>query len=99
MANLQKKSINTPDETRSFEHGKFEILNIDGYTIGKATLEPGWKWSTSVKPIVKTDSCQSNHFIYMLTGRLKVVMNDGTETEVGANETVHVPPGHDAWVV
>ena len=96
----ETKNINTkPDETRKFDKGKIEIATVGGSAIGRFTLEPGWKWSTSVKPLVKTDSCQQQHTGYIISGRMKVKMNDGTETEAGPGDVLSVPPGHDAWIV
>jgi hypothetical protein len=58
------KSLNSPDEVRTFDKGRVEIVNVGGALIGRATFEPGWKWSTCVKPIAKTNSCQSIHCGY-----------------------------------
>jgi mannose-6-phosphate isomerase-like protein (cupin superfamily) len=99
MAEIQKRSFSKPDETRSFEKGHVELISLGGVTFGKATLEPGWKWSTCVKPIAKTESCEAAHLQYLLSGRLHVVMDDGREEEFGPGDVVSVPPGHDAWVV
>jgi len=96
----ETKNINTkPDEIRKFDKGKIEIATVGGSAIGRFTFEPGWKWSTSVKPLVKTDSCQQQHTGYIISGRMKVKMNDGTETEAGPGDVLSVPPGHDAWIV
>ncbi len=99
MANLEAKHVDTADETRSFDKGKMDIVNVTGATIGRATLEPGWKWSECVKPIAGTDSCEVPHTGYVVSGRLHVVMDDGTETEVAAGDAYWIAPGHDAWVV
>ncbi|MBI2183449.1 MAG: cupin domain-containing protein [Thaumarchaeota archaeon] len=99
MAKMRKKNLDSPDETRKLSKGKFEVVTIGGVTVGRGTFQPGWKWSKSVKPIVKTDSCQGNHVGYVVSGKLKVHMDDGSEGEVGQGEAVHIPPGHDAWVV
>lgn len=96
---MQKKSLNRPEETRNFPNGKVELVNLEGVTFGLATFEPGWKWSESVKPIAKTDSCQAPHTNYHLSGRLHVVMDDGTEDEFGPGDIGVIPPGHNAWVV
>ncbi len=96
---IQKKSIRSPEETRTFPKGKVDLVKLEGATFGLATFEPGWKWSESVKPIVKTESCQASHTSYHLSGRLHVKMNDGTEKEFGPGDIGVVPPGHDAWVV
>lgn len=99
MVKMQKKSINNPDETRNFPSGKVEVVKLEGVTFGLATFEPGWKWSESVKPIVKTDSCQAPHTNYHLSGKLHVKMDDGSEEEFGPGDIGVVPPGHDAWTV
>lgn len=82
--------MNSPDETRTFENGT---------TIGRMTLEPGWSWDKCVKPIVKTNSYEAPHTQYMISGRIKVVMDDGSEEEFRPGDTDIVPPGHNAWVV
>lgn len=99
MVKMQKKSIKNPEETRNFPKGKVDLVQLEGVTFGLFTFEPGWKWSESVKPIVKTESCQASHTDYHLSGRLHVVMDDGTENEYGPGDIGVVPPGHDAWVV
>jgi hypothetical protein len=96
---MQKKSLDSPDETRTIEKGKIELVNLGDVTIGRAVLEPGWSWEKSVKPIVKTNSCQQSHTLYTVSGRMKVVMDDGTEDEIGPGDTSIIPPGHNAWVV
>lgn len=93
------KDFKLPDEVRTFEKGKIELLNINGGKVGRLTLEPGWRWSKHVKPIVKTESCEAPHFQYQLSGRLHVAMKDGKEFETEAGEVAWVPSGHDAWVV
>jgi mannose-6-phosphate isomerase-like protein (cupin superfamily) len=90
---------NNPDERRKFTNGKVELANLGDATIGRMTLEPGWKWSKDVKPIANTNSCQLPHTQYVISGRLRVRMDDGTEQECGPGEALYVPPGHDAWVV
>jgi hypothetical protein len=99
MANLQKKSLDNPDEVRKFENGKVEIATLGDVVIGRATLEPGWSWEKCVKPLVKTNSCEAPHTSYIISGRMKVVMDDGTELEGGPGDTAVIPPGHNAWVV
>jgi quercetin dioxygenase-like cupin family protein len=96
---MEKKNIKNPDEVRTCPSGKVELVTISGMTLGKITLEPGWKWSESVKPIVHTVSCMAPHTQYHLSGRLHVVMDDGTEDEFGPGDISTIPPGHDAWVV
>ncbi len=96
---MQKKSLISPDEVRSFELGKVELARVETVTFGRATLQPGWRWSESVKPIVKTEYCEAPHCQYQISGRLRVRMADGSEEEYGPGDVGVVPPGHDAWVV
>ena len=101
MAAMIRKSLNSPDETRSFEKGsgKLELVNTDTGVVGRATFEPGWKWSTHVQPIAGTDSCQAAHVGYFVSGRMKVVMDDGEEMEFVPGDFAVIPAGHDAWIV
>jgi len=96
---LERRSMLHPDEVRSFDKGQVELITIEGVTFGRATLQPGWRWSTSVRPLVKTTSCEAPHLQYHVSGRLHVIMDDGTETEIGPGDVSCIPPGHDAWVV
>jgi hypothetical protein len=98
-AGVETKSLNTPDEVRTFDKGKVDIINIDGRTIGRATFQPGWKWSESVKPLVKTNSCEAPHFQYHVSGTLKIRADDGTEKVCKAGDVSVLGSGHDAWVV
>lgn len=93
------KNFGVPDEVRNFPHGKLELVNVGGAIIGRAILEPGWKWSESVQPLVHTKSCEAPHFQYHLSGRLKVVMDDGTQMECKPGDVSLLPEGHDAWVI
>jgi hypothetical protein len=99
MANTELKHFSKPDEVREFPKGKLELVNIGGSTVGRAKFEPGWRWSTSVKPIAKTDSCLAPHFQYQISGVLHVKMDDGTEFDCKAGDIVNMASGHDAWVV
>jgi len=100
MAELEVKNFDSPDETRPFEgNGQAEVVMLGGHTVGKGTFEPGWKWSENVKPIAKTDSCQVSHLGYVVSGRMKIYMDDGSEGEVGPGDVFAIAPGHDAEVV
>lgn len=94
----QSKSFDQPEETRSFDNGKVDLVEIAGNKVGRARLEPGWKWSEAVKPIVGGDSCQIAHVGYAISGHLHVVMDDGTELDIKAGDAYEIAPGHDAWV-
>ena len=93
------KSFAKPDEVRKFPKGRLELIKIGGSIIGRATLEPGWKWSTCVQPIAKTKSCLAPHFQYHVSGVIMVRMDDGTELECHPGDVSLLPLGHDAWVV
>ena len=101
MAGLVRKSLESPEETRPFEAGtgQMALVNLDAGPVGRATFEPGWQWSKHVKPIAKTESCQASHMGYFISGRMKVVMDDGEEQEFGPGDLMICPPGHDAWTV
>jgi hypothetical protein len=99
MANTETKNLSSPDEIRTFNKGKVELVNIGKGVVGRLTLQPGWRWSTDVKPIAKTEWCEAPHFQYHIAGRLHVVMKDGAEFELGPGEVSFLPSGHDAWVV
>lgn len=94
-----KKNLGEPDEWKSFRKGSLQIVTIGGFTFGLRTLEPGWRWSTEMKPIAKTDSCMTRHLGYVLSGRMAFAMDDGTRLEVGAGDAFEARPGHDAWTV
>ena len=102
ISNAEKatlKSFGKPDEVREFPLGKVELVKINGAVIGRATFQPGWKWSTSVQPIAKTKSCEAPHFQYHVSGTLMVQMDDGTILECKPGDISLLPLGHDAWVV
>jgi hypothetical protein len=99
MARAEQKNFGSPDEIRTFEKGKLELVNMGGGTVGRLTLEPGWRWSQHVKPLAGTEWCEAPHFQYQLSGRLHVVMADGAEFEAGPGDVTALPSGHDAWVV
>ena len=99
MASSEHRSFGEPDETRTFEKGKLDLIGIGGGQVGRLTLEPGWRWSEHVKPLAGTASCEAPHFQYQLSGRLHVVMEDGTELDSVTGDVTAPPSGHDAWVV
>ncbi len=99
MTKVERKDFESPDEVRTFEKGKLEIVNIGGGVVGRLTLEPGWRWSQHVKPIAKTQWCEAPHFQYQVSGRMHIVMADGAEFDTGPGQVVTLPSGHDGWVV
>ncbi len=96
---IQQRSFEAPDEVRRFPNGIVELVRVGAVTMGRGTLAPGFRWSTSLQPIQGTPSCQIHHLQLMLKGRLHVEMDDGESTEFVAGEVMNVPPGHDVWVV
>ena len=94
-----KVNMEEPDETRTAPKMKLQVVTLAGVTFGLRTLEPGWRWSKSVKPLVKTDSCEARHVGYVISGRMGFAMDDGVRLEVGQGEAFDVHPGHDAWTV
>lgn len=88
-----------PEEVRTFENGKLELVNIGGGIVGLFTLEPGWRWSAHVKSNANTVWSEAPHLQYQLSGRLRVTMDDGTEFETVEGNVSSLSSGHDAWVV
>jgi mannose-6-phosphate isomerase-like protein (cupin superfamily) len=94
------KNLNSPDEVRAFAgHGSMAVVQLEDVTVGRGTFEPGWRWSNDVKPIAGTDSCQANHTLYVISGRMGVAMNGGGEFEIGPGDVSVIPAGHNAWVI
>jgi quercetin dioxygenase-like cupin family protein len=91
--------LDEPTETRSFEKGRFELYDVGPMTLGRATYEPGWRWSEHVGAAKGEALCQVEHVGYVLSGAAAVSMEDGTERVMRAGEFFYVPPGHDSWVV
>jgi hypothetical protein len=89
---LKAKNVDAADETRTFDNGKVDIVSLDEVTAGRFTLEPGWRWSENVKPIVGTDSCQVSHTGYVVSGRMPLVNDDGSEQEVGPKHELIASP-------
>jgi len=87
------------DEVRDFANGKLEISSVGGTMVARATFQPGWRWSESVKPVVGGDSCQVRHQGYCVAGRLGIKMDDGTEFEIGPGDAYDIEAGHDGWVI
>jgi quercetin dioxygenase-like cupin family protein len=99
IESLDIRRFEDAGERRSFEKGSFEVVEIGGLTVGRATYEPGWKWSEHVKPTAGTESCEVEHVGLVVSGRAVVAMDDGSQVEMGPGDLFAVPPGHDSWVV
>jgi hypothetical protein len=99
MASVESTSLDTPDETRSPDKTMVSVVHLGPATVARLQVEPGWRWSECIKPVVGTDTCQAEHMGYVLSGRIGMSHTDGTEAEAGAGEAYHIAPGHDAWVI
>jgi hypothetical protein len=96
---VTNKGLETADKAMSFDHGHAQAVEVGAFTISRFTFEPGWRWSSDVKPIVKTDSCQVHHVGFLLSGRLHVATDDGREAEISPGDAYEIQPGHDGWVI
>jgi len=97
---LEHVSFEKPDEVREGDNWRLELVNLaGGAQVGRITVQPGWRWSEHVKPAAGTELCMAPHQQYQISGRIHVVMGDGTELESGPGDITSLPPGHDAWVV
>ena len=99
MFEVDLKRFDTPDEVRTFEKGKFELLYLGGMTIGRATYQPGWRWSEHVGKASGKKSCDVEHVGMVVSGRATAAMDDGTIKEMRAGDCFYIAPGHDSWVV
>lgn len=99
MPGLDGKSFRNPDESRVFDKGRADIVTLGDITMARTTAEPGWRWSEHIRPLAGTSSCQLHHLGFVVAGRFRIVMDDGTSREFGPEDVYDVPPGHDAWVV
>ena len=98
-AAIQQKSFDAPDDVRRFPNGIVTLVHLGAVTMGRGILEPGFRWSTSLKSMQGTTSCQIHHLQLMLQGRFRVEMDDGEIAEFGPGDVMNIPPGHDAWVI
>ena len=99
MAGVQSRDFDSPDETRTPDKTRVEVVRMGTTTAARLTFEPGWRWSECIKPVAGTDSCQARHVGLASKGRMVIRHEDGTELEIGAGDAYVIEPGHDAWVV
>jgi hypothetical protein len=99
MPSFEVRKVSESKEVRKFNKGKVELVNLAGNTIGRFTLEKGWKWSNDLKPVVKTEWCEATHVQYIIAGKYHVKMKDGSEFDLGPGDAGYIAPGHDAWVI
>ena len=99
MTDVILKRFETPDEVRVFDKGRFEIVVVGGMTIGRATYEPGWKWSLHVGAKTGQTMCEVEHVGIVVSGRATAAMRDGRVIEMRPGDVFYIAPGHDSWVV
>ena len=99
MAKMERKTFETPEETRKVDKGKIDLVKLGDLTAMRVRFEPGWRWTECVKPVVGTKSCEVAHLMHVVSGRMGVRMDDGTEAVFGPGDVGIIPPGHDAWTI
>ena len=99
VAGVEARDFDAPDETRTPDKTRMDVVRMGGATAARLTFQPGWRWSECIKPIAGTDSCQVHHVGIAQSGRIAVRHDDGTEAEIGPGQAYEIAPGHDAWVV
>ena len=99
MAGVQPLDFDSPDETRTPDKTRMDIVRVGPTTAARLTLEPGWRWSDCIKPVVGTESCLVRHVGVIQSGRMALKHEDGTEVELTPGNAYVIEPGHDAWVV
>lgn len=100
MPEIKKKSFSSPDETSSpGEKQQVDVIEVEGIKLQKVTAKPGWQWSKHIKPVVKTENCETHHLIYMISGILASRMEDTETIEFVPGDVADIPPGHDGWTV
>lgn len=98
MASIEGKNFDQPDETRTPDKTRVDVVHVGGTEVGRFTFQPGWRWSDCIKPVVGTDSCQNDHVGYLASGRLTVQHEDGVTLTFSPGDAYRITPGHDAWV-
>jgi quercetin dioxygenase-like cupin family protein len=99
MSGIQSRDFSAPDETRTPDKTTIELVHLGGGQIGRYTFQPGWRWSECIKPVAGTESCQTEHIGYVVSGQMHVTHDDGSESDVKPGDVYWIAPGHDAWVV
>jgi hypothetical protein len=99
MAGVEKADFDSPDERRTPDKTRADVVHLGSTTVARLTMEPGWAWSECVKPVAGTDSCQLRHVGVVQSGRMRVIHEDGTVLEVGPGDAYVIEPGHDADVL
>jgi len=98
MAGIEKKSFDAADETRTPEKTRIDVVDLGSTKAARVTLQPGWRWPECIKPVVGSESCQARHVGAVVSGRLHVVRDDGSEGDAEPGDAYIIEPDHDAWV-
>jgi hypothetical protein len=99
MAGVEKRDFDSPDESRTPDKTRADVVHMGGTTAARLTLQPGWSWAECIQPIVGGESCQLKHLGVAQSGRMRIVHEDGTDVEIGPGDTYVIEPGHNAEVV
>ena len=99
MAGVAKKSFDSPDERRTPDKTDLQVVDLGSVKAARVTFQPGWRWSECIKPVAGTESCQAHHVGTVLSGRMHVQHEDGSEADIGPGDAYVIEPGHDAWVI
>ena len=99
MPGLTVKRFDAPDEVRTPDKTKMEVVDLGTTKAARLTAQPGWRWSECIKPVVGGDSCQAHHVGVIISGTMHVAHEDGTQADIKAGGAYLIEPGHDAWVV
>src|SRR5437879_6195984 len=96
---MPTKSFDNPDETRTPDKTRVDVIKIGDGQVARVTFQPGWRWTECIKPVAGTDTCQAHHFGVAVAGAIKVANADGSEMDIAPGNVYEIAPGHDAWVV
>ncbi len=99
MSGVVSRNFDSPDESRTPAKTRVDVVDVNGSKAARLTAQPGWKWSECIKPVVGGDSCQAKHLGVVVSGRMHVVHDDGSEIDIAAGDAYAIDPGHDAWVI
>ena len=98
MSGIDSKNFDQPDESRTPDKTRVDVVRLGETEVGRFTFQPGWRWSECIKPVVGTESCQTDHVGYVASGRLGVAHEDGSTVTLSPGDAYRISPGHDAWV-
>jgi hypothetical protein len=99
MAGVESRSFDSPDETRTPDKTKVDVVHLGGSSAARFEFAPGWTWADCIKPVVGTESCQLRHVGVAMSGSMHIAHDDGTEADIAAGQAYLIEPGHNAWVV